>query len=250
MFAKSNRYRVSCSNGFTLIELLVVIAIIAILAAILFPVFAQAREKARQIACMSNTRQIGLGLGMYVQDYDETLPFNDNGPQFANGNARCTFDVIQPYLKNTDIYSCPSAGNDKVRIFLNYDNSNRPFITYAINNLYASDSAQAIFGDSGYGQTSLAAFSEPAGTIFCGDSKPATSNQAYAWQVVGATLNMTVDPPILGAPNNQGQFVARHSKGLNFTFFDNHAKWMKLEQAAVPDSTGSYLKYFTKVKNN
>jgi prepilin-type N-terminal cleavage/methylation domain-containing protein len=75
---------VSHRSGFTLIELLVVIAIIAILAAILFPVFAQAREKARGISCLSNTKQLSLGLLMYVQDYDETWPRNDD---CVNGGA-------------------------------------------------------------------------------------------------------------------------------------------------------------------
>jgi prepilin-type N-terminal cleavage/methylation domain-containing protein/prepilin-type processing-associated H-X9-DG protein len=89
-------------RGFTLIELLVVIAIIAILAAILFPVFAQAREKARGVSCLSNTKQVGLGVNMYVQDYDETYPigvrddWNNSWPV-----------VVQPYIKNTDIFRCP-----------------------------------------------------------------------------------------------------------------------------------------------
>src|SRR5215468_9338399 len=102
------------NRAFTLIELLVVIAIIAILAAILFPVFAQAREKARAVSCLSNTKQLGLGMMMYVQDYDETYPnaaFWDGPLPKANfpanfylwSSQRC----IQPYLKNADIYKCP-----------------------------------------------------------------------------------------------------------------------------------------------
>src|SRR5947209_15554543 len=91
-------------SGFTLIELLVVIAIIAILAAIRFPVFAKAREKARQAACGSNCRQIGLALMMYAQDYDETLVMRYYG---AKGELSWK-DVMAPYLKSTDIYRCPS----------------------------------------------------------------------------------------------------------------------------------------------
>lgn len=90
-------------RGFTLIELLVVIAIIAILAAILFPVFAQAREKARQSVCTSNLDQIGLGLTMYVQDYDETYPTS-----WAKGVPGDANFYIQPYLKNAGILQCPS----------------------------------------------------------------------------------------------------------------------------------------------
>ncbi|HEV2472444.1 MAG TPA: prepilin-type N-terminal cleavage/methylation domain-containing protein, partial [Chthonomonadales bacterium] len=101
-------------RGFTLIELLVVIAIIAILAAILFPVFAQAREKARSISCLSNTKQSGLALNMYVQDYDETFPINLYLGTDASGNPNCTMTYYQelaPYQKNEQIYQCPSDGN-------------------------------------------------------------------------------------------------------------------------------------------
>ena len=96
-------------KGFTLIELLVVIAIIAILAAILFPVFAQAREKARQTQCTNNMKQIALGVLQYVQDYDERFPFSIYlGSQ---NNQPCIFtlyNAMYPYIKNTDIVLCPS----------------------------------------------------------------------------------------------------------------------------------------------
>src|SRR5687767_11769376 len=92
-------------SGFTLIELLVVIAIIAILAAILFPVFARARENARRSSCQSNLKQIGLGLMQYTQDYDEAYPLRDAG----HGHWR---QLIQPYIKSTQLFQCPSnSGN-------------------------------------------------------------------------------------------------------------------------------------------
>src|SRR3954454_8547490 len=95
-------------TGFTLIELLVVIAIIAILAAILFPVFAQARDKARQAVCLSNCKQVGTALQMYSQDYDEILPQGYNGPSKISWGK-----VTVPYVKNLDIFTCPSAPQTK-----------------------------------------------------------------------------------------------------------------------------------------
>src|SRR6187551_124600 len=104
-------------TGFTLIELLVVIAIIAILAAILFPVFAQAREQARQTTCLSNFKQIGLGVMMYVQDWDETYPTSRLAK--LPGGTDCGQKIITwktqtiPYVKNIDVYRCPSNTHNK-----------------------------------------------------------------------------------------------------------------------------------------
>src|ERR1043166_1332535 len=104
--------RPKSSTGFTLIELLVVIAIIAILAAILCPVFAQAREKARQSGCLSNTKQIGTAIMMYAQDYEETLPeyWDDNDSKAPNPNPLGYWhNHLQPYIKSYNLFICPSA---------------------------------------------------------------------------------------------------------------------------------------------
>jgi len=109
-------------SAFTLIELLVVIAIIAILAAILFPVFAQAREKARSASCLSNEKQIGLGLMMYTQDYDETYPTAyqyKNNTATTNGGSSGGYihytSVVHPYVKNEQVWVCPSDPNKGIR---------------------------------------------------------------------------------------------------------------------------------------
>ena len=140
----------NCQRGFTLIELLVVIAIIAILAAILFPVFAQARESARKTKCLSNTRQIGLAVMQYVQDYDETFfpqpwpggcaetGYFTNNP---NHPRQHWATMLYPYIRNADIFDCPSyAGITYIAAYALWEcgrgvNSPRivPFVEYGIN---------------------------------------------------------------------------------------------------------------------
>jgi prepilin-type N-terminal cleavage/methylation domain-containing protein/prepilin-type processing-associated H-X9-DG protein len=99
------------ARGFTLIELLVVIAIIAILAAILFPVFARARESARRTGCLSNMKQVTTGIMMYTQDYDEVMPFQDlpDPCDFATSKKACWINSTMPYVKNKQVWYCPSA---------------------------------------------------------------------------------------------------------------------------------------------
>ncbi len=106
--------RNTAKSGFTLIELLVVIAIIAILTAILFPVFAQARAKARQVSCLSNTKQIGMAMLQYAQDYDEIIVPNRINTRYTNGTLNWEDLLAQTYLKNYDVFICPESVNNAV----------------------------------------------------------------------------------------------------------------------------------------
>jgi prepilin-type N-terminal cleavage/methylation domain-containing protein/prepilin-type processing-associated H-X9-DG protein len=136
-------------HGFTLIELLVVIAIIAILAAILFPVFARAREKARQAACSSNVKQISLGILMYCQDYDEKMPIEF----FGWSNVPPTWrEIIAPYLKNIQIFQCPSES------------------TWQYS--YGMDPNWTLWAGGYYGEPlPLARFERPAETLLIGENR-------------------------------------------------------------------------------
>ncbi len=204
--------------GFTLIELLVVIAIIAILAAILFPVFARAREKARQTSCLSNVKQMSLGMLMYAQDYDETmmpaLTFNCGTPGHVYADRRYWLEILEPYVKNWQIYRCPSdsspyysGGGGAIQPF--YKTSYGPNLTPMI------------------GQAGSTSTSGVAGCLLADMERPAEKVMMVESNSIGASGLVAV-PAWTGDPNGFGDdvaFGARHNNGLNVAYCDGHAKW-------------------------
>lgn len=211
-------------RGFTLIELLVVIAIIAILAAILFPVFAKAREKARQITCVSNMKQLGLAMMMYSQDNDE-----QEVPR-TNGAAVPFEDLLQPYIKNGGVDQCPSnpLKNDYAYVGGNYGNTTLPdgtktkqFISYGAN--AAHDSATGATGPLVDGGVSIAQFQSPANLIglvestsYYTDFDPNCTNGNF-WDA----------PTPSAASPGSGNMFAGHNGQSNFLFMDGHVKSMR-----------------------
>ena len=223
-------------HGFTLIELLVVIAIIALLAAILFPAFATAREKARSVSCASNLRQLGMGLIQYTQDYDSYLPNNDNSG--GGGRWECTFEMMQPYYKSSQILMCPSA--TETQKFNLMGDPARPFSTYSINNVYWYDGTDSTFEKPGVME---GAFADPSQTIFAGDSQ--IVNSGWAFQVTGYQYMAT--KPITQGSGGQGSFCYRHRDGANFVFFDGHVKWLPVGETNKRAATNNNkLFYFTR----
>jgi prepilin-type N-terminal cleavage/methylation domain-containing protein/prepilin-type processing-associated H-X9-DG protein len=213
--------------GFTLIELLVVIAIIAILAAILFPVFAQAREKARQATCQSNLRQIGMGSQMYIEDYDERVMPVASGGQKAGAYAYWwaywdgvkydgTLGLLQPYMKNSQIQACPSFRNTAQ---MKYGSTG-----YAYNADYLSPYARTTSG--GFVQdsngnfvtlgVSLAEIQEPARTVEMADS---------AHIIISSGAPVVEANTYLETPtDNYPTFHARHNGVGNALWLDGHVK--------------------------
>jgi len=193
-------------RGFTLIELLVVIAIIAILAAILFPVFAKAREKARQTSCLNNVKQISLGIIQYAQDYDETMVANSlavydftapdgTAIHIVPQAAMLWMYLVYPYVKNVQVYTCPSYTDGW--------------------------SASSYDGSCGYGKNtwlgnlSMARIDEPVNTILIVDSNYYLSDWDTRTDADASSGSDNADPP-----------RDQHNGGANYGFCDGHAKWL------------------------
>jgi len=228
----------SSKRGFTLIELLVVIAIIAILAAILFPVFARARENARRASCMSNLKQIGLGMMMYVQDYDEQYPVGIVGdqdvhdPHFLSGSTYCTnmpcgifsvsdghnssgyyvswMDLLQPYTKSTQIFVCPSQ---QISYYGGYG-----YNSY-INNLKTLNPP-----------VKMASLNNPSTTAMLMDC-----NRPYC--VYGSPAQAVFVPQT--RPD-----CAPHLDGYNMAFADGHVKWLNKNNPIGFNTTASINQYW------
>jgi prepilin-type N-terminal cleavage/methylation domain-containing protein/prepilin-type processing-associated H-X9-DG protein len=196
-------------RGFTLIELLVVIAIISILASILFPVFARARENARRASCMSNEKQMGLGLMMYAQDYDEKLPQYNYGVLSAGGYWN---QQIYPYVKNQQIFRCPSARATTA------DFTSLYYSTYAIDG--TAQGSGYIYAGVG---TPLASITEPAITWMLVESQYST----FRWENNGwGRAAISFATPTV--PEDSDAFRKdAHLDGSNVTFADGHVKWVK-----------------------
>ncbi|GIV07499.1 MAG: hypothetical protein KatS3mg017_0701 [Fimbriimonadales bacterium] len=226
----------SLRRGFTLIELLVVIAIIAILAAILFPVFAQARESARQTSCLSNQRQFALATLSYVQDYDEQFPQSVYSMERAilnpgsNDRVFTVFDALFPYMKNNQIIICPSnrPGIDFQTILQNLGlrtSGNFRYASYAMNFALFQDPAlpPGLFEQDPV--VSLAAIQDPVNTTMFYDSVYKRANDP----VIDARCRPPVGP--FGWDNFPGD--PRHKDGININFVDGHAKWYR-RNAQIP----------------
>ena len=226
----------SRKTGFTLIELLVVIAIIAILAAILFPAFARARENARRASCQSNLKQIALGVFQYTQDYDEKFPtYTSYAPAQtydpANPRPWSWADNLQPYLKSLQLYQCPSESTAPTTT--NPSTATSGYTDYAIN-LYLTWGEMSADGTVGSaGAKSLSVLTQPSLTVMMLDY---TSTNPTAAQTVGCTAARpcTGSPDLATFPAATATAPAvalRHLDGMNFSFADGHVKWYKSQSA-------------------
>lgn len=228
---RATRGRAVQPSGFTLIELLVVIAIIAILAAILFPVFARARENARRSSCQSQLKQLSLGVFQYTQDYDEKFP-----PVMV-GAANWT-TMTQPYLKSTQILICPSQSGTGLGTYPSYGMN----VNLSVNGGVGGAEVHGI---------SQAQVNHPSELIMLADDNlERIANQCDGYGLSGAYVNTGGYAPLWWDPRTQRGGLntviwfgtrldvvgpdARHLGGANAAYADGHVKWVKYDNLYVP----------------
>jgi prepilin-type N-terminal cleavage/methylation domain-containing protein/prepilin-type processing-associated H-X9-DG protein len=217
-------------RGFTLIELLVVIAIIAILAAILFPVFAQAREKARQTQCLSGCKQIATAVYMYAQDYDECLVPGRIRAPFGTATSTAFDSLLIPYLKNDGVWTCASSPGT----------ATTPR-SITMNKHVAVD----YFNNTTLAPISMAMMEYPAELVVMAEGQNAARNNfslaftislAMASEICTAAKNDAA-----GTPQNSrfpsAQPFGRHSGGANYCYGDGHAKFSRAANTLIPNVT-------------
>lgn len=227
------------NRGFTLIELLVTIAIIALLTAILFPVFARAREQARKASCQSNLKQLGLAVAMYLQDYDETYPFQNLGYHNADGTTAHWYDGLQPYTRSYQVWICPTSGP------VTKYSSGREY-SYGVNLCGTSPNADYSIGQ-GFGDSitepctptgaalKLSAVGNPSQVIYAGDpASNGIAGSSYGGLLVGYS-NDTYIPVLHGG--QVGPFtgsvqspVDESMGGGNYLFADGHVKYIQVQK--------------------
>jgi prepilin-type N-terminal cleavage/methylation domain-containing protein/prepilin-type processing-associated H-X9-DG protein len=211
-------YNNASRKAFTLIELLVVIAIIAILASILFPVFARARENARRASCQSNEKQIGIAMMQYLQDYDERYMVQDETttPEYL------WYEPLQPYIKSDQVFRCPSKSPES------------PVIAesdYLINGLFAHGGSDAMFTDP----SQQIMVSERADGLEDIDYHPWGSDGKAPSITAPSTseYNATLDSGGSEIPGTTVIDPVRHFNGSNYLFADGHVKFLRWEQATA-----------------
>lgn len=251
------------NSGFTLIELLVVIAIISILASILFPAFASAREKARQTACLSNMDQLGLGMVQYENDYDDMMPGAVSGADSVYGGwmyvvhfdsqngTTSTFDptkgALYPYVKSTGVYACPDD--------LKAQNNAQPGATppsypvsYAMNGCAAhgigpSGSTSSLVNHVAIGEP-MSAFQTPSDTaLFLEEAAGVTKDGNGNTICKNAQTGTTDDAFFADNGTFDNCFAERHSFGCVVLYMDGHAKWLPWQQLMIQNLAAGTATY-------